>query len=501
MSDCQSDCPEPRAELYDKRRFVCFECGIRFKDKWMLKRHVNSKVCLSNKKVRGSNKKHKEDVGMSPLGVTTAPAPLAPLTGEQLEEYDLRLPPHFKIYLVGPSRSGKTTFCLKLLRNLSAISKVKIEKVFWVYSTWQDEGYAPLQQEGLVDEWFEAGQIRQEMNERMEEYVSEKVPLLIIFDDCMHVDKKTLEFISKLFTLYARHKGVSIVFIRQKFFGGNEFVREIDRNADVCVITSNPREGGTVCKTLARQMGSIKSETLTKICEDATAQNPETQFTGYLWINLNQPKFVYLTQVLEHQGHFMMAYQMDKQSEGFRKMILLSKLKYNELLNNSTNNNNNNNTNSVKEPEPSTSLPPLPGPPPLPAPPPPPPPPVVDDQIEEADVASTTVPVNTTIAATVQSGEKRQRDEDDDDDDNDDEMPKAKRVVTEENKPVNNNNNNLKKSKKRKFDENKNDENEKQPRKSIRLRNKKAPQPCQLCGFTTDNPKTMIEHVETAHPS
>ena len=497
MSDCQSDCPEPRAELYDKRRFVCFECGIRFKDKWMLKRHVNSKVCLSNKKVRGSNKKHKEDVGMSPLGVTTAPAPLAPLAGEQLEEYDLRLPPHFKIYLVGPSRSGKTTFCLKLLRNLSAISKVKIEKVFWVYSTWQDEGYAPLQQEGLVDEWFEAGQIRQEMNERMEEYVSEKVPLLIIFDDCMHVDKKTLEFISKLFTLYARHKGVSIVFIRQKFFGGNEFVREIDRNADVCVITSNPREGGTVCKTLARQMGSIKSETLTKICEDATAQNPETQFTGYLWINLNQPKFVYLTQVLEHQGHFMMAYQMDKQSEGFRKMILLSKLKYNELLNNSTNNNNNNNNNSVKEPEPSTSLPPLPGPPPLPAPPPPPPPPVVDDQIEEADVASTTVPVNTTIAATVQSGEKRQRDEDDDDD-NDDEMPKAKRVVTEENKPVNNN---LKKSKKRKFDENQNDENEKQPRKSIRLRNKKAPQPCQLCGFTTDNPKTMIEHVETAHPS
>ena len=501
MSDCQSDCPEPRAELYDKRRFVCFECGIRFKDKWMLKRHVNSKVCLSNKKVRGSNKKHKEDVGMSPLGVTTAPAPLAPLASEQLEEYDLRLPPHFKIYLVGPSRSGKTTFCLKLLRNLSAISKVKIEKVFWVYSTWQDEGYAPLQQEGLVDEWFEAGQIRQEMNERMEEYVSEKVPLLIIFDDCMHVDKKTLEFISKLFTLYARHKGVSIVFIRQKFFGGNEFVREIDRNADVCVITSNPREGGTVCKTLARQMGSIKSETLTKICEDATAQNPETQFTGYLWINLNQPKFVYLTQVLEHQGHFMMAYQMDKQSEGFRKMILLSKLKYNELLNNSTNNNNNNNTNSVKEPEPSTSLPPLPGPPPLPAPPPPPPPPVVDDQIEEADVASTTVPVNTTIAATVQSGEKRQRDEDDDDDDNDDEMPKAKRVVTEENKPVNNNNNNLKKSKKRKFDENKNDENEKQPRKSIRLRNKKAPQPCQLYGFTTDNPKTMIEHVETVHPS
>ena len=504
MSDCQSDCPEPRAELYDKRRFVCLECGLRFKDKWMLKRHVDSKVCLSNRKVRGSNKKHKEDVGMSPLGVvSTGPTTTTRAPSEQLEEYDLRLPPHFKIYLVGPSRSGKTTFCLKLLRNLSGISKVKIEKVFWVYSTWQDEGYAPLQQEGLVDEWFEAGQIRQEMNERMEEYVSEKVPLLIIFDDCMHVDKKTLEFISKLFTLYARHKGVSIVFIRQKFFGGNEFVREIDRNADVCVITNNPREGGTVCKTLARQMGGIKSDTLTKICEDATAQNPETQFTGYLWINLNHPKFVYLTQVLEHQGHFMMAYQMDKQSEGFRKMILLSKLKYNELLNNSNNStkdNNNSTDTPVKEP------PSLPAPPP----PPPPPPPLLDDQqqqqqIEEeaADAASTTVPVNPTIAAAVQSGGKRQRDDIEDDD----EMPKPKRVVIEEeNKPVNNK---LleKKSKKRKFEEsqmNANDDDDnpkKQPRKSIRLRNKKAPAPCKLCGFTTDNPKTMIEHVETVHPS
>ena len=100
---------------------------------------------------------------------------------------------------------------------------------------------------------------------------------------------------------------------------------------------------------------------------------------------------------------------------------------------------------------------------------------------------------------TSQRSAGREGRDEDDDDDNDDEMPKAKRVVTEENKPVNNNN--LKKSKKRKFDENQNDENEKQPRKSIRLRNKKAPQPCQLCGFTTDNPKTMIEHVETAHPS
>lgn len=100
MSNCNTGCPEPRAEVYDKRRFVCLKCGLRFKDKWMLIRHVNSKVCLKEKKARGSNKKHKEDVGLSPIG-----EPERKQTGEELEEYDLRLPLHFKIYLVGPSRS------------------------------------------------------------------------------------------------------------------------------------------------------------------------------------------------------------------------------------------------------------------------------------------------------------------------------------------------------------------------------------------------------------
>ena len=133
MDEYSSPCPEPRAWLYDKRHFVCLECGIRFKARWLLKRHVDSKVCLSGKRVRGSNKKHKEDVGMSPNGGEGSPPPpppAAPVAVVGGNEYDLRLPAHFKIYLVGPSRSGKTTFCLKLLRNLSAISKVKIEKVF-----------------------------------------------------------------------------------------------------------------------------------------------------------------------------------------------------------------------------------------------------------------------------------------------------------------------------------------------------------------------------------
>ena len=123
-----------------------------------------------------------------------------------------------------------------------------------------------------------------------------------------------------------------------------------------------------MCKTLARQMGNIKSDTLTKICEDATAQNPLTKYTGYLWINLTAQdhKFLYLTEVLEHQGHFMMTYQMDKQSGGFRKMILLSKLKYNELLNN-----NNNDENDQEMSTPPAPLPSPPSPPPAPLTPPP----------------------------------------------------------------------------------------------------------------------------------
>ena len=510
-------CPEPRAELYDKRRFVCLNpgCGLRFKDKWMLKRHVDGKVCLSNKKVRGSNKKHKDDVGMAPEGVSTMVAKQS-----EKEVYDLRLPKNFKIYLVGPSRSGKTTFCLKLLRNLSAISKVNIQKVFWVYSTWQDEGYGPLQKEGLVDEWFMADQIRQEMSERMEEYVSEKVPILIIFDDCMHVDKKTLEFISKLFTLYGRHKGISIVFIRQKFFGGNEFVREIDRNADVCVVTSNPREGGAICTTLARQMGNIKSETLIRICEDATAQNPLTKFGGYLWINLTNdidPKFIYLTEVLEHQGHFMMTYQMDKQSDAFRKMILLSKLKYNELLNNSSQNDEEippppppPPSSPVPDPIPTIAEPPPPLPPPLPpppSPPPPPPPQPIDDEFEPENLQSIPAPaaaaaLNPTLGAIQSSSaEKRQRDDDDVD------VPTTKKRKstprpTGKKRPLDDDDNDVSLKKRPKLPplipqrKRKLDEATKPKTKKIKIIEKE----CKLCGFTSKNPQTMTEHIEREHP-
>ena len=515
-------CPEPRAWLYDKRRFVCLECGIRFKARWLLKRHVDSKVCLSGKRVRGSNKKHKEDVGMSPNGgegspPPPAPAPVAVVGGN---EYDLRLPAHFKIYLVGPSRSGKTTFCLKLLRNLSAISKVKIEKVFWVYSTWQDVGYAPLQREELVDHWFEANQIMQEMKERMDEYVSEKIPLLIIFDDCMHVDKKTLEFISMLFTLHARHKGISMVFIRQKFFGGNEFVREIDRNADVCVVTTNPREGGTVCTTMARQMGNIKSETLIRICEDATALNPLTKFGGYLWINLTNdvdPKFTYLTQVLEHQGHFMFTYQMDKQFGGFRKMILLSKFKYNDLLNNANNNNNNRFVEMEQEdsalpalPPPPPSPPPPP-PPPLPppspptSPPPPPPPPMnleVDDEFEPpAQPASST-------AEPVAAPGKRQREDSEDDEP----RKKSKRLPTEKRKATEAAADEQRKKKKpklpplipfrkRKVEEEQEEEDQPTRKKvSFQIKGEPKEKECQLCGFKTTNPQTMTDHLDQQHP-
>ena len=513
-----SPCPEPRAWLYDKRRFVCLECGIRFRARWLLKRHVDSKVCLSGKRVRGSNKKHKEDVGMSPNGGEGSPPPPPPpppapvaVVGGGQEEYDLRLPAHFKIYLVGPSRSGKTTFCLKLLRNLSAISKVKIEKVFWVYSTWQDVGYAPLQREELVDHWFEANQIMQEMKERMDEYVSEKIPLLIIFDDCMHVDKKTLEFISMLFTLHARHKGISMVFIRQKFFGGNEFVREIDRNADVCVVTTNPREGGTVCTTMARQMGNIKSETLIRICEDATALNPLTKFGGYLWINLTNdvdPKFTYLTQVLEHQGHFMFTYQMDKQFGGFRKMILLSKFKYNDLLNNANVNNNNTNNRFVEMEQEDSALPALPPPPPSPPPPPPPtsppppPPPPMNLEVDEGPPAQPAEPVA--------APGKRQREDPEDDEP----RKKSKRLPTEKRKAIEAAADEQRKRKKpklpplipfrkRKVEEEQEEEEEDQPtRKKVSFQIKGEPKEkeCQLCGFKTSNPLTMTDHLDQQHP-
>ena len=92
------DCQNPR--VYFKKRFRCENCNRRFKEKWMLVRHVESSVCLRQRKVRGPGKM-REDVTLRPHSRiqtqldrhNNPPRPTVPAPLES--DIDIRLPENF----------------------------------------------------------------------------------------------------------------------------------------------------------------------------------------------------------------------------------------------------------------------------------------------------------------------------------------------------------------------------------------------------------------------
>ena len=142
----------------------------------------------------------------------------------------------FNLYLlflisVGPARSGKSTLCYRILQNVGKLSKSgKPDKVIWVYRKEQAELYAQMEQEQLVQVFIESNE-NVDLQRVVEEHLPEGGSSALILDDLMHSSKASMQYISRLFTTDARHQRMSVIFIRQKFFGETEYVREIDREA------------------------------------------------------------------------------------------------------------------------------------------------------------------------------------------------------------------------------------------------------------------------------
>merc|ERR1711954_517878 len=53
--------------------------------------------------------------------------------------FDIRLKENFKLFVIGPSRCGKTVFVSKLLENIHAFSKLPPMSVLYIYKVWQQK--------------------------------------------------------------------------------------------------------------------------------------------------------------------------------------------------------------------------------------------------------------------------------------------------------------------------------------------------------------------------
>ena len=172
----------------------------------------------------------------------------------------------FTAIIAGPSQSGKSMFCMRLIRNARECIAPPPERIVYCHSVYQ-----PLFDQYPNVEFVEG---LPELNM----FDGVKRTLLII-DDLMH---ETNETVAKLFTRVSHHKNVSVVYLTQNLFNNNKHNRTISLNAHYMILFKNVRDA-TQVHYLARQMFPKNSEAMMQGYKDATGKP-----YGYLLVDLTQ---------------------------------------------------------------------------------------------------------------------------------------------------------------------------------------------------------------------
>ena len=239
----------------------CSECVYYTKRKFDLKRHMKNVHGTAKKTVVPIN--HSNAVRHLGDGLPRRQPKAEPEDGlytkEEFEEtmatlharfptmnfdtIDPRFMHPFTAIIAGPSQSGKSMFCMRLISNARECIAPPPERIVYCYSVYQPlfDQYPNVEfVEGLPD---------------LNMFDGVKRTLLII-DDLM---QETNETVSKLFTRVSHHKNVSVVYLTQNLFNNNKHNRTISLNAHYMILFKNVRDA-TQVHCLARQMFPKNSE-------------------------------------------------------------------------------------------------------------------------------------------------------------------------------------------------------------------------------------------------
>ena len=219
---------------------------------------------------------------------------------DKVDYFDLRLKEYFKLFICGPSRSGKTTFVKQLLENIQVFSESPPEIVILVYQVYQ-EIYNSMNIDYVVKDAID---IKEKIFE-----ISNGRSAFVIFDDM--INSENLSNLSNLFVVDGRHRKLSMAFLSQKIFVNNDYFRQISQNSDYFICFKNPRSSGEI-RSLAQQMTPGKNLKLLNYYNKATMQ-PYT----YLFINLTQEceeRVRYLSHIFE-KTHIVKCYNSNSVSE------------------------------------------------------------------------------------------------------------------------------------------------------------------------------------------
>ena len=304
--------PPCTSKYYKFKIHKCKYCDFRSDQKHVVKRHTNSK--------HEKNKKKGTVIQLTEPVIDGGDGNAEENDPSEKIAYNIQLEPNFKMFISGPSSSGKTHFTGQLLANLSNITKSTPTKIVYVFKRWQEK-LQELKDLNLVDVFLQGGG---DLDERLQQILAKSTSTLIIFDD-MIGNKENLEHISILFAM-GRHSNLSLIFISQKIFHNLDSIRMIRENSDYYVLFKNPKNMRAI-SYLGGQL-SVNSTLVADIYSQAT-QKPHS----YLFCNVTQQGAATNTQYLTDiftRDHIVTTFVIDstmnkyKKSTTFQKMFLVS---------------------------------------------------------------------------------------------------------------------------------------------------------------------------------
>lgn len=175
---------------------------------------------------------------------------------------------NFALCIAGPSKCGKTSFCVELLNNSDRIIDKKLNKIYWILG---DQNAVPKNLKVPVE--FVIG-----VPDEFENISG--LPCLWVLDDSMFETEN--KSVANLLTRGSHHQNMSVIFITQNLYQQGKYARTISLNFTHLCIMNNPRDR-LQFQFLARQLYPENSKELLRVYKDIT-EDPYS----YLLIDLTQ---------------------------------------------------------------------------------------------------------------------------------------------------------------------------------------------------------------------
>ena len=192
--------------------------------------------------------------------------------------FDITLEESFALILVGPSRSGKTTWVKNMLTYGDQLMRAKPEKVFLFYKMMQNM-YQEMKDSNLVHKLVDVSQQMPTLDEikEMVEPFKNNGGSMIIFDDCMSDINSDFE---QLFCNLSHHMDCSIVFLTQNLFYQNNTFRTMSRNTSYMVLMKSERDKLQI-SMLGKQYSPHNHKFIEQAYYEATKQPYSYLFLNY----------------------------------------------------------------------------------------------------------------------------------------------------------------------------------------------------------------------------